>query len=61
MINELAEVKNLESEFVIKKEGNLRNLADIVHQQAKNNPINKKKLVWLKRFIDKRYICDPID
>lgn len=57
---EMAELKVLESELRVRKEGNARKLGEIVFQEGRTNPANKKKLIWLKRFLDRKFNFEPI-
>lgn len=58
---EMAELKVLESELRVRKEGNARKLGEIVFQEGRANPANKKKLIWLKRFLDRKFSFEPIE
>ena len=58
---ELGEVRGLEGEMRVKKEGSLYTLGEIVYQEARNNPANKQKLTWVRRVLERRYSFEGVE
>jgi len=45
----------------VHKDGNPRKLGEVVFQEGRAIPTNKKKLIWLRRFLDRKFCFEPIE